>query len=423
MKKNLLRSRLAAAAALLGGGVTLAAAPEWPQVSGPGYDRKTTETVSTSWPGKAPKPRWEIPVDGGFGSFVTGDGRAYLVIAAKDRETAIAVDRKTGKTLWSTPLGPVGYTRGGDRGARGNDGGDGPRATPAFADGRVFVFGGKFDLYALDAGTGKIVWKHDVIREFGGKELHWSNASAPLVVGDRVFVVGGGKDQAYLAFRADTGAVIWKAGTDRATYATPTFATIHGKEQILYMVERGVVSRDPADGKELWHYPFPYRTATAASPVVWQDIVNCAAGYGVGGGACKVTRTGDAWEVAEIWRSPGNRETAIHWSTPVVHEGYVYGYYGHGAYGDGPFKCVDIRTGKVQWEKSGFGHGQVIMAGGKLLATTDGGKLVLIEPTPEKYRELASADVVEGKVWASLALSDGQVFLRSTKEAVCLEWQ
>ena len=64
-----------------------------------------------------------------------------------------------------------------------------------------------------------------------------------------------------------------------------------------------------------------------------------------------------------------------------------------------------------------------IMAGGKLLATTDGGKLVLIEPTPEKYRELASADVVEGKVWASLALSDGQVFLRSTKEAVCLEWQ
>jgi outer membrane protein assembly factor BamB len=412
--------------AALAGLAFSAAAPafakgEWSQIAGPALDRKTSETLPASWPSGGPKKLWEFKVDGGFGSFVTGDGRAYLVVAEKGRETAVAVDRKTGQSLWRTPLGATGYTRGGERGAPGNDGGDGPRATPAFADGRVFVLGAHFDLYALDAATGRIVWQHDLIKEFGGKELHWSNAAAPLVVGDRVFVAGGGRGQTYLAFRADTGAVIWKAGDDRATYSTPVLATIHGQPQVLFMVERGVVSRDPATGRELWHYPFPYRTATAASPVVWQDIVNCSAAYGVGGGACKVTRKGDTWEVTEIWRSPGNRDTAAHWTTAVVHDGYLYGCYGHGEYGRGAFKCIDIRTGKVMWEKTGFGHGQVIMAGGKLLVTTDAGKLVVIEPTPESYREIASSSGVDGKVWASLALSDGQLFMRSTTRAVCLQ--
>ena len=104
-----------------------------------------------------------------------------------------------------------------------------------------------------------------------------------------------------------------------------------------------------------------------------------------------------------------------------MHDGYLYGYYGHGEYGRGLFKCIDIRTGQVKWEKGGFGHGQAILAGNKLLATTDGGRLVLIEPTPASYRELAAVDAIDGKVWASPALSDGQVLLRSTTHGVCLE--
>jgi outer membrane protein assembly factor BamB len=407
-------------------GVMLAGAPagwaaEWPHIMGPNLNRKTDEVVRTPWPGGGPRKAWEMPVDGGFSSFVTGDGRAYTVVQEKGRETAVAVDRRTGKTVWRVALGEADYTRGGDRGAPRNDGGDGPRGTPVFAGGRVFVLGGKFDLYAFDAATGKIVWQQDLVKDFGGREIHWSNAASPLVLGDRVLVMGGGRGQTFVAFRADTGAVLWKTGNDRATYSTPVLATIHGQAQALFMVERGLVSLDPASGKELWHYPFPYRTATAASPVVWQDIVNVTAGYGVGGGACKVTRSGDTWEVEELWRSPGNRDTAAHWSTAVVHDGYLYGCYGHGEYGNGRFKCIDIRTGKVAWDKPGFGHGQTIMAAGKLLVTSDAGRLVLLEPSPQGYQELAAAKVVDGKVWASLALSDGQLFMRSTKKAACLE--
>src|SRR5205814_1320782 len=94
---------------------------------------------------------WQIPAGGGFSSFVTGNGKAYTVlptqVSGTTRETAVAVDRKTGKILWQTVLGEGGYRSGGERGAPGNDGGDGPRATPVFFKNRVYVFGGHFELY------------------------------------------------------------------------------------------------------------------------------------------------------------------------------------------------------------------------------------------------------------------------------------
>lgn len=411
----------ARAAACFFGACAVSGAVEWSQIAGPRFDRKTAEALPEKW-SSAPNRVWEYPSGGGFGTVVTGASRAFLVIGAGGRETAVGLDRKTGKELWRAPMAEMEYANGGDRGATGNSGGDGPRVTPAYADGRVFVLDGKFVLWAFDSASGQVLWKHDLVAKFGGREIHWANAASPLVVGDRVYVAGGGNKQSYLAFAAASGEVIWKSGSDRQTYTTPIFTKIHGKEQILFMVERGVVSVDPADGKELWHYPFPYRTATAASPVVWEDIVNCSAGYGVGGGACKVTRDGDKWSVDEVWRSPGNRDTAAHWSTAVVVDGYMYGHYGHGEYGRAAFKCIDIRTGKVQWEQSGFGPGQTILAGGKLLVTSDAGRLVMIEPNKERYQEVAATKAVDGKVWASVALSDGHVFIRSTTKAVCLSW-
>ena len=395
-------------------------AADWPHFMGPHYTRKSPESVEPSAVRDGLKRVWEIPAEGGFSSFVTGEGRAYTVLPITSRETAVALDRKTGRMLWQTPLGETGYRSGGERGAEGNDGGDGPRATPVFFKGLVYVFGGKFDLYALDSATGRIVWQKDLIKDYGGREITWSNAATPLIVGDRVLVVGGGADQSYLAFNAADGRELWKAGTDKPTHSTPVVATIHGREQALFLVERGLVSRDPVDGRELWHYPFPYRTSTAASPVVWGDIINCAAAYGVGGGACKITRNGDEWDVAELWRSPGN-EVAAHWSTAVVHDGYLYGIYGHREFAKNAMKCVDIRTGKVLWEKPGFGPSQLIMAGNRIVATTDYGELVLVEPSPSAFRELGRRKVIEGKVWASPAISDGQLLLRSTTKGVCLQ--
>ena len=338
-----------------------ASAADWPSVAGPNGNRQVAVEKPVTFPAAGPRVLWEISADGGFSSFVTGDGRAYTVVPIKSRETVIAVDRKSGKTVWETSLGATGYRPGGEKGAPGNEGKDGPRATPVFSQNRVFVFGAHFDLYALDGASGKILWRHDLVKEFGGAEIVWSNAASPLIVGDRVLVAGGGKGQSYLAFKASDGGLVWKTGSDRPTHSTPIFATIHEQPQAIFMAERGIVALDPKDGRELWHYPFPHRTATAASPVVWGDIVNCAAAYGVGGAACQVTRKGDVWEVAELWRKPG-AETGAHWSTAIARDGYLYGHYGHRDFEKNSFKCVDIRTGEVKWEKPGFGPSQAILA-------------------------------------------------------------
>ncbi|MGV3533706.1 MAG: alcohol dehydrogenase, partial [Chthoniobacteraceae bacterium] len=116
----------------------------------------------------------------------------------------------------------------------------------------------------------------------------------------------------------------------------------------------------------------------------------------------------------------GNKPLANHWSTPVVKDGHMYGMFQFKEYGDGPVKCVDIATGDVKWEKAGFGPGNVILAGDKVLALSDKGELVLIAADPAGYKELARADVLDGKCWTTPVLANGRIYARSTKEAVAL---
>jgi hypothetical protein len=82
---------------------------------------------------------------------------------------------------------------------------------------------------------------------------------------------------------------------------------------------------------------------------------------------------------------------------------------------------VDFKTGEVKWQQPGFGPGQVLRVGDKLLALADDGQVVLIQPSPEAYKEVARFKAVAGKCWSTPALSNGMLYLRSTKEAACFD--
>jgi hypothetical protein len=82
---------------------------------------------------------------------------------------------------------------------------------------------------------------------------------------------------------------------------------------------------------------------------------------------------------------------------------------------------VDIRTGEDKWAEKGFGPGQVILAGDKIIATSDKGEIVVVEAKPDKYKEVARKDVLDGKVWSYPILANGKIFARSTTEGVCLD--
>ncbi|HAB15764.1 MAG TPA: PQQ-binding-like beta-propeller repeat protein [Verrucomicrobiota bacterium] len=406
--------------------VAVLSAGSWSFVRGPQGDGTTPEKIPATWPAQGPKVLWRVPSQKGFSSFSVADGRAFTLelreVEGAPQEVLVARNADTGAELWVKALGAVKYQGGGDSGTSDNKGGDGPRSTPTISGDRVYVTSAKLVLSCFDAKSGSLVWQQDLLKDFGGKNISWENAASPLVEEGLVLVAGGGAGQSLVAFNATDGKVVWKAFDETMTHATPTPATIHGQRQVIFFVKSGLLSVEPKTGKELWRYSFPFRVSTAASPVVAGDIVYCSAGYGVGAGACKVSKDGTAWTAKEIYRFSGDKPLANHWSTPVLHDGHLYGMFQFKEYGDGPVKCVDVATGKVNWEKPGFGPGHVILAGNQVLALGDAGQLVLIEATPSGYRELARADVLDGKCWTTPVLSNGRIYARSTKEAVCLDF-
>ena len=84
-------------------------------------------------------------------------------------------------------------------------------------------------------------------------------------------------------------------------------------------------------------------------------------------------------------------------------------------------KCVDIKTGQVKWEQPGFGPGQVILVGNRVVALADNGDLVTFDASPNAYHEDSRAKILDGKCWTTPIVSNGQIFARSTKEAVCVD--
>jgi outer membrane protein assembly factor BamB len=409
----------------LAAGSFFCAAENWSGYRGNSGDGVSAERSLAPWAGDGPKRLWTAKTPAGFSSVVVAEGKVFTVIARETdgtlAEVCVALDAETGKETWAAVTGQAKYRGGGESGAEGNSGGDGPRSTPAFSSNKVYVYSAQMALSCLDAATGKTVWKKDIMQDFGGKNIGWESAMSPVIDGNLVYVAGGGAGQSMLAFEKGTGAVVWKTGDEQMTHATPVVATIQGVRQVIFLMQSGLVSLDSSNGKPLWNFPFTYLTATGCSPVVSGDVVFCTAGYEVGGAACQVTRDGAAFAAKELWRIKGNAKVASLWSTPVCKDGYLYGMISFKKFGNGPLKCVDLKTGAIKWEQSGFGAGNVVLAGADLIALGDDGQVVLVEATPAGYKELARAKAISGKCWSSPALSNGRLYVRSTRESACLE--
>ena len=398
-----------------------AVAADWPQYRGPNSDGTTSDQVALKWTNPL-KQVWKVAGGPGFSSFVVAGGKCFTLEGRDQKEVLVARDATSGKELWTAELGAAVYDHdGGNAGARGNEGGDGPRTTPTIAGNVIVNTNAHLVVSGHDAATGKALWKRDLIAEHAGKNIMWKNAASPLLEGGIIYVGGGGEGQTLLALNPKDGAIIAKAGTDTITHATPIAATIAGQRQIIFYLQSGLTSVEPGTLKQLWHADFPYNVSSAASPVVVGDVVYCSAGYNTGAGAFKVSKSGSGWKAEQVMRMPGDKPLANHWSTPVAHGGFLYGMFQFKKYGDGPMKCVTLPDGEVKWEQPGFGPGHVVLVGDHILALSDTGELVLVAAKSDAYSEVARAKVLEGKCWTTPVVSNGRVFLRSTKEAACYD--
>jgi outer membrane protein assembly factor BamB len=391
-----------------------ALAADWPQFRGPNGDGTTDDKIMTTWPDSGPKVMWKQKIGPGIGS-VALVGTTVFVMAEQDKDEAcIALDRATGKQLWLTKLGKTIFEKAG---------GIGPRSTPTVVDGKVYIYGTYLLLSCLDAQTGQVVWQHDIAANYSGQTatpgiIKWGNAQSVIVEDGVVMVAGGGPEQTFLFFDAKTGKELHKTGTNKITHGTPTATTIDGQRQVIFFAQEGLVSYTNK-GEKLWSSEFPWATASAISPIVDGNIVFISAGYGMGSATFRVEKKGNQWQAETVWRKKGALQNQ--WSTPVLSQGHLYGFFGHKELKRMPMKCVELATGVEKWSEPGFGQGGTIKVGDNILALGDQGQLVLVKATPEKYTELARAQILSGDSWNHAAVANGFVVARSKSEIVCLD--
>ena len=174
-------------------------APYWTDFRGPRRDGHYRERpIPTNWPSGGLTPVWKQPIGGGYASFVIAAGRAFTIEQRGPEEVVAAYDVATGRELW---------TNGWQALFRESLGGDGPRATPTWAEGIVYALGATGELRALDDTAGRIIWRINILDDNGARNLDWGMAASPLVVDDTLVVLPGGPNgSSVVAYDRRTGA-------------------------------------------------------------------------------------------------------------------------------------------------------------------------------------------------------------------------
>ena len=391
-------------------------AGDFPQFLGPNRDGVVQGvSLEHDWTAHPPREVWRKPVGAGWSAFAVAGDLAITQEQRGGEELVVARDRNTGDPVWSH-----------GNGARFSEvmGGDGPRATPTIADGKVYALGATGVLDCLEGSTGKLLWSHDALKDSGESNLQWGKSCSPLVIADPGLVIvslgSGGAGGDLAAYDAKTGERKWTSGVAKASYASPLLTTLAGKRQIVMVNDTTVEGYEVADGKILWTYTWQNAPAKASQPPVLPgDRLLLTAGYGVTGVLLQVKRDGDKWSAEESWTTNHMRTK---FTTPVVRDHYAYGL------DDGALTCIDLDAdGKQMWQAgrpgtpNRYGHGQVLLVDDLLLVQAETGEVVLAEASPKDFHKLGELPAFKSKTWNNPALAGGRLFVRNDQEAACYE--
>jgi outer membrane protein assembly factor BamB len=372
----------------------------WTQFRGAARDGRADDgALKLDWPAGGLAPAWRQPVGGGFSSFSVADGTAYTIEQRRGQEVVAAYHVETGRELWTN----------GWNATFKDSTGDGPRSTPTWDAGRLYALGATGELRCLDAKTGRLLWSKNILSDNGASNLPWGVAASPLVFDDKVVVpAGGGGGKSVVAYHKMTGARLWGALDDAASYTSPMLVTLAGRRQVLAVTATRAVGLAPENGALLWEFPWSNgQGINVAQPlVVDQNRFFISSGYGKGAALVEVGAGG----ARAVWQ---NSMMKNKFNSSVLHEGHVYGL------DEGILTCLDAQTGERKWKAGRYGYGQLILAGGHLIITTDGGELVLVRATPQAHTEVARFQALDGQTWNNPALADGRLLVRNGKEMAC----
>jgi outer membrane protein assembly factor BamB len=403
------RRRLVPVALVLAS-TAVAAAADWPQFRGPQRNGISDETgLLTTLPRGGPPVLWQKAVGAGLSGPVVAGERLILHHRVGDEEVVVCLNAATGAELWKFAY-PTVYQD--DLGVPGDVG---PRSTPAIAGKYVFTLGAEGRLHCLELETGKKVWGRALNDEYHVRKGYFGVATSPLVVDGNVLVNVGGPGAGIVAFDQTSGKELWRATDHEASYSSPVVATIAGVRHVLFLTREGLVSLNPDNGTVRFSKHWRARinaSVNAAAPLVVGDLVFVSASYNTGALLVRVGANG----FDEIWS--GEEIMSNHYNTCVYRDGHLYGVDGRQEAG-ARLRCVELKTGKVRWTREQFGCASLLGADGQLIALTENGELVLIEPTPAAYREKSRVAVLSAPCRAEPALAGGRLYGRDARRLVC----
>lgn len=394
---------------------------DWPQYLGPDRDGTSAETgLAKTWPEAGPKVLWSFAPGEGFAGCAVRDGEVYFLDRVNETNDVLrCFDLTTGKELWNF-----------ENAAPGKISHNGSRTVPTVDEDTVYTVGMMGNFYAISRKTHQPIWQKNLATDYPTVNgLTWGYAQSPSLFKNLVIIAPQAADAFVVAFDKKTGDAVWKSGGfGEAAYVTPVIHKIGGVEQAVMVTggePGGVFGVSLEDGHELWRYTgwhcrYPIPNAT----LLPDDKLFITGEYGAGSALIQIKKDGDTFSAQEIALLP-EVESQLH--PPLVIKDHLYINSNGNRRNDG-LSCLDF-NGKILWQTKDiegaprFERGPLMYADGMII-DLDGktGTLYLVDPSPEGYKQIAQAKVLEGKeAWSPLALSDGKLLLRSHTELKCLD--
>jgi outer membrane protein assembly factor BamB len=385
--------------------------PSWTQWGGPRRDfMSETRGLASTWPAGGPKKLWSRSLGEGHSSVLVENGRLYTMYRQITRQPSVsheeivaALDAASGKTIWEFkyPASPAGIQF---------DQGFGPHSTPLIVGNRLFATSSRSELFAIDKATGKRIWSHDFAKEFNAPLTGRGYSGSPLLYNGAIIVTMGGANQAVAAFDQASGKLLWKNGYFVWAPSSPILIDVDTQPQLVVFGGDVVTGMDPANGRELWRHPHKTDWGLNISTPVWiaeRHLLLVSSAYGVGTRALEVRQTGGKTTVAEKWHSQRMR---VHIGTVIPLGEHAYG--SSGDFGPAFISAIDLKSGQIAWQDRSFARAQLLYADGKMIVLDEDGVLGLATVSPQGLKVLAKATVLQHLAWTPPTLVGTTLYVR-----------
>lgn len=390
----------------------LAQSPGWPQFGGPQRNFMVeAKGLAAAWPADGPKRLWSRELGEGHSSIVAEGSRLYTMYSKGDQEFVIALDAANGKTIWekSNAAPPTGLDL---------ENGNGPHSTPLVAGDLLFTVGVAGKMHAFDKQTGRVVWSHDLWREYGGKLMDRGYSCSPLAWKNTVIVTVGGAGQALMAFDQKTGAVVWKKQDFVISPSSPVIINVDGQEQLVIALADHIIGMNPDNGDLLWSHPHQCNWGLNISLPVWGAgyILVVSSAYSGGSRALQLNQSAGKTTVKELWASQRMR---VHHGTMLRLGDLVFG--SSGDFGPAPMTAVDVRTGATVWQDRTFPKANLVYADGKVILLDEDGVLALVTLSPQGMKVISKTNLLTNLAWTPPTLAGTRLYVRDRRMIMALD--